>query len=301
MHDVIVVGGGPAGISAVGWLHDLERPFAWCSAGPAGGTLRRVGNRLPNYPGLFADSGGALAEHLAAWLQKLGLQPTRCSVTRLERTKGGWSTMTDDGEVLYARAVLLATGTRSRRLGIALEAERTDIDVFFSVTKHRHRVSGEQVVVVGGGDAALEGALLLADVGCNVTLLHRGTELGGQARFRRRVSESPDITVILNTEVAAIELDHDALAAVSLTTGARLLCRRLFVRIGVEPVVVPGVSPQLIDPAGYIVVDAAGRTREPGLYAAGDVCSPGHQSVTWSVGLASRAIAAALQDIDDAA
>ena len=282
----LVVGAGPAGCAAAMWLADLERPFVWIDASDSiGGTLRRVGNPIRNYPGLLADSGQVLVDHFRRGLDALDLSP-RFGV-ELD------SLQEDDGELLcgYAGAlrrhssVLLATGTRPRVLGVDGENRLRGAGVEISVTRNLPRYEGVEVCVIGGGDAALEGALLLAPQVPTVHLVHRSSEFRAQSRFVERVRADPSIRLHL-AEVTAFEGDT-ALRAVELNNGARLQVGGAFVRIGVEPAVPAALA---VEPNGYVSVDDEFRTSLPGVWACGDLVSSAHQSVAWAVGSAARAV-----------
>lgn len=289
----VVVGAGPAGIAAALWLRDLELPFRWLEQEPeVGGTLRRVGNPVRNYPGLDAASGPCLVARFVQHLERLDLAPERATVTGIDGAgtappRLGLAT----GEVLTPAFTLLCTGTRPRLLGLPGESELLGAGVEISVTRTRDRYAGRTVAIVGGGDAALEGALLLAECCPVVHLIHRREVFRGQARFIDAVRSHPTIHLHLQDHVARLQPQPDALV-VELASGASLPVGGLFVRIGVAPNLPPGLPPTLLDEAGYLRTNACGETSWPGLLAAGDVTGPRHQSVSAAVGSAARAVAA---------
>ena len=300
---VLVVGAGPAGISAALWLRDLAIPFAWWSAGPVGGTLRRVGNPVLNYPGYSAPRGDMLVEQFISQLDALQLAP-ECDVELrgLERTDLGWRACRDAGD-LVVDAVILATGTRPRMLGLPGERSWLGRGVELSVTRRREDYRGQEVVVAGGGDAALEGALLLHEVGCRVHVVHRGQAFRAQQRFIDAVEDAERIHTHFNREVVGFEA-NERMESVTLDDGEVLQARGLFERIGVAPAVPPGVPEGALLRSGYLRVTTAGRVSESGggvfagLYAAGDVMDPEHQSVAWSAGTAARAVASIRFDLE---
>jgi thioredoxin reductase (NADPH) len=309
---VLVVGAGPAGLSAVLWLRHLAVPWAWWEAtDQVGGTLRRVGNPITTQPGSAPRTGMAWAEAMAAQQQVEGLAlQTGRQVTGLEAgPEGTWLAHSgaQDGSAavtLVVEAVLLATGTCPRWLGLPGEAALRGNGVEVSVTRRRHAWAGAPAAVVGGGDAALEGALLLAEVCPEVHLVHRRSGFGGQPRFVEAVQRHPGITLHRGRHVTALEPapSGSGLSGVALDDGQRLAVRSLYVRVGVEAVLPPrrdaqGVAQAWpVDAGGYLPVDAGGRTGVPGVWAAGDVTGARFQSLS----LAQGQGAAAAWDMADA-
>lgn len=300
---VLVVGSGPAGISAALWLRDLEIPFAWWSGSGLGGTLRRVGNAIHNYPGVNVGHGMQLVRSFAAQLQELALAPVAdAEVVAIEASERGWRARREGGGALDVDALLLATGTRPRLLGLPGEEEWLGRGVEISVTRRRDDYRAKPVVVVGGGDAALEGALLLAEVDCWVHLVHRNPRLRAQRRFARAAQAHPRVTLYPGRRVQALHTS-ERIEGVTLDDGTRIEARGLFERIGVQPSLPVGVPQTSRRPNGFLRVTLGGRVCDevglvvPGLYAAGDIMDAEHQSVAWSVGTAARTVASIRIDL----
>ena len=172
MHDVIIIGAGPAGLSAALWCDELGLDTLVLEReSEVGGQLLRVHNRIENYLGVEAANGLELRDVFAAqadardfdlWTQaEIEEADLRAKRVRLA-----------SGEELQSIAVVIATGVRRRRLGIPGEAEFEGRGVLSSGALERERVAGEDVLIVGGGDAAAENALLLAETCATVTLAH---------------------------------------------------------------------------------------------------------------------------------
>lgn len=294
MSRILLVGGGPSAISARLWFHDLETPITWWTAGHAlGGTLLRVGNPIEVYAGLPARNGQELAAAMSTQVTRLGLQPAfGHRVTSLNPIGERWevhvaSAATTRRDVFDH--VILGTGTRPRLLNLPEERALLERGVEISVTRRRDNYRDQTVAVVGGGDAALEGALLLTEVGCKVHLIHRNDHFRAQDRFVRALSERPQVTLHLGNQVTQLVTEEGRLLGVHLSSGKHLKISGLFVRIGVEPALPSGVPATVIDRStGYVIADANGGTHLPGLHAIGDVCSPEHQSVAWACGMGAR-------------
>lgn len=288
----VVVGAGMAGISAAIWCHRLHVPFTWLEGrGTSGGQLLRINGAIPDYPGLEASSGRVFLQRLEAHLENLELRPRLDSeVVHVDPSVGLLELR--GGERVQAKAVLLATGASPRRLNVPGEARWRGAGVSDSATRDRDWLAGRVVAVVGGGDAALENALILAECCPKVFLVHRGTAFRGQAHFQAAVLQHPRIQVCWQTRVGQI-FGEDTVQGVELMTpeGKRNLpVQGVVVKVGVEANVGPWRGHLELDPWGYVRVDAAQRTTAPGVWAAGDVCNPQASSLVAAAGQAMIAV-----------
>lgn len=296
-----VIGAGPAGISAAMWLACFDVPFAWLAQeGKVGGLLERVNNTVTNFPGGCYESGVALAQTLAKSLRECEVAgPSAGRLASACREDGRWHLQFEARPALSCEVVILATGTRYRRLGVPGESEGMGTCVSQSATADAGRVAGEHVAVVGGGDAGFENALILAEHGCRVRMLLRSPDFRARPAFVERVQASPDIEIApIPTVVEGIEPREGGCRLELDVDGrpTRLDVACLFVRIGVDPVV-PALSPEPQMRDGFLVVDSHQRTSLDGLLAAGDVTDCLLRSVATAVGsgaTAARAAAASL-------
>lgn len=282
-YDLIVLGAGPAGLAAAITARALRMRALVLEAGPRpGGQLLANPTPIVDCPGLRCDSGPALADRLTAHLQALG-GAVRCAaeVTRVDAATGAVEAA---GEALTATALLLATGATRRRLGVPGEADTPGRGLSPVARRFGAQLAGRTVVVVGGGDVALEEAALLARLCPRVVLVHRGERLGGRPDFRRAVERSPRIELRLATRLVAIEgapeVSGVRLAGPdgerTVAAGGVVICAGLAPRSGL-------VAGQCaLDDRGFVRVDTCQRTSAPRLYAAGDVCA----GSTWTVAAA---------------
>lgn len=300
-HHVLVIGAGIGGISSALWLRDRHVDFDWVEAeADLGGTLRRVGNPIDELAGLRTRSGPALIQRYTKHLNGLGLTPQfNRRVAQLQpASNASVRVRFSDGVETVYDAVVLCTGTRPRTLGLPHEDALLGSGVELSVTRTRARYEGKRVAVVGGGDAALEGVLLLADVTDTLHIIHRRDAFDAQPRFVDAVTTHPNVTCHMERQVVALtpSADGKTLAGITLDNHTQLNVDGLFVRIGVEPTYPDGlVSPSAN--GAYLPQDNDGRGPLPGTYVVGDVGTEHHQSVGWAMGSAARAVLSLCQDL----
>lgn len=285
----LVVGGGPAGISAAAWIHRFGGEPRWVSADGVGGMLHDVHNPIVDYPGIAHGPGTEVANALVEWTDRHLDPPELLRVVEITASGSGFQVDFEDGSDDWVRTVILATGTRKRRLGVPGEDDGNGVCVFQSTSADTDRFAGRRVAVVGGGDAAVEGAINLAIAGAEEVILITRSELKARPGFIDRMQARDTIRRWPNrVEVAEIEPSDDG-CAVELTDGSTLDVDALFVRIGVEAVMPPMFPTPRRDSREFIVVDRSQRTSVAGLLAAGDVTSTPLRSIATSVGDGGRA------------
>jgi len=263
--DLIVVGGGPAGLSAALVAQgNTLRVLVLEASARLGGALHEAHHPILDLLGMRAGEGPAVAQSLAEHAGAAGVPVRLEARVRAVRSHPDGFDVELDAEILRARSVLLASGTAPRRLGAPGEAYAASGPVAAVLDQ----AAGASVVVVGGGDEAAYSAQLLAEHGATVELLVRG-ELRARPLFLEPLLKNPQIRVHRGAKVRAIDVGP----RVVLEDGRSWQPRWVFVRIGASPAL-PVLSPApVLSPEG-VVVDAAGRTSVPGLFAAGDLTSP---------------------------
>src|SRR5919112_5591486 len=204
MHDVIIIGAGPAGLSAALWCDELGLDTLVIERErEVGGQLLRVYNPVENYLGVRAASGRELRDLFAAQAEEREFDLwTEAEIGSVDLKARRLRLLS--GEELQSIALVIATGVRRRRLGVPGEAEFAGRGVLESGRLERESVKGEDVLVVGGGDAAAENALLLAETCATVTLVHRGKSLSARPEFAERVRGEHRITVFTETTLRGI-------------------------------------------------------------------------------------------------
>ena len=293
MHDVIIIGAGPAGLSAALWCDELGLDTLVIEReAETGGQLLRVYNPVENYLGARASNGRELRDLFAAQVE--GREFDLWTEAEIESVDlKAKRVRLRSGEDLRSVALVLATGVRRRRLGVPGESEFAGRGVLESGTLERDTVAGEDVLVVGGGDAAAENALLLAEVCATVTLVHRGKSLSARPEFAERLRGEHRVTVFTETTLERILGRERVESAEILRAGAlkpmRVAVRGVLVRVGVEPNTELFAGQLHTDERGYVVVTGEQETSAEMVFAVGDVSNPLAPTVSGATGAGATA------------
>ena len=294
IHDVVIVGSGPAGYTAAIYAARAQlNPVILASSVTAGGALMNT-TEVENYPGFVEGiMGPELMTQMQEQAERFGADIRYEDVTALELESDVKRITTSDG-VYEARTVIISTGSEYRHLGIDGEERLSGHGVSYCATCDGFFFKDQDIVVVGGGDSAMEEATFLTRFARSVTVVHRRDELRASAVMAKRAQEDPKISFAWNSRV--VELDgEDSLTGVTLedtVTGERrrLEATGLFVAIGQVPRSELVADVLELDEAGYIKVDAPSqRTRIPGVFACGDVADPTYQQAITAAGSGCRA------------
>ena len=291
LYDVVVVGGGPAGLTAAIYLARARYRVVVVEKEHFGGQIT-ITHEVVNYPGVERTSGKALTETMRRQAESFGAEFLLAEVEGLDMEGDVKTVRTDRGE-LKCFGVLLATGAHPRMIGFAGEEEFRGRGVAYCATCDGEFFTGKEVFVVGGGFAAAEEAVFLTKYASHVTILIREPDFTCAKATADAARNHPNITVITDTEVVDVTGDS-ALRAIryrnNLTgeitehkapEGDRI---GVFVFAGYLPAteLIRGLAE--VDGQGYVVTDASMRTTCPGLYAAGDVCIKALRQVVTATG-----------------
>ena len=302
MHDVLIIGAGPAGLSAARWCDELGlNTLVLEQAEEVGGQLLSVHNAVENYLGVRAANGRQLRDLFAEetndcefdlWtnveLDSVNLKAKRITLK--------------SGEALQSIAVIIATGLRRRTLGIPGETEFVGRGIIESGARDREQLAGKDVCVIGGGDAAAENALVLAEVCPTVTLVHRGRKLRARREFSEQLHTHHCVTVFPESQVRRI-LGDDRVEAVEIERGGaikpfQMAVQGVLIRIGWQPNT-EFVRGQLeLDENDYVSIGSQQETSVANVFAIGDVANPLAPTIAGAVGAgatAAKVIAARLK------
>ncbi len=276
IYDLIIVGGGPAGLSAAIYAGRAERSTLLVEKGGYGGRVKDT-TEIRNYPGTVSDSGQGLMEKFRAHAESY---PTvafkRSTVTAIHKEGGLFTVETKRRGAFQARSVILALGTRPRELGIPGESEFTGHGVAYCATCDAEFFRGKNVYVLGAGDQAVEEADYLTRFADRVTIvvLHEKGHLDCNQVSAERAYRNPKLGFIWETTVQEVKgSDHvESLVLKNVTTGEtqEVPADGLFFFVGLVPQtdLVQGLAER--DPGGYLLVNEKKETSLPGLYAVGD-------------------------------
>ena len=268
--DIIIVGGGPAGLTAAIYARRAGKSVLVLEKGTIGGQIASS-PKVDNFPGIPGVSGAELGDRLYNQADELGARIELEEV--LEIQDGALKTVITDYGTYTSTALILATGTKHRTLG--LEGEETLTGISYCAVCDGAFYKDKDVAVVGGGNTALQDAIFLSDLCRSVTVVHRRDEFRGDPILVDTLNQRTNVTFALDTVVDALVEDNGALAALALRntkTGdtAQLPVHGLFEAVGQQPEAALSRALSLADEAGFIPVDESCVTSIPGIFVAGD-------------------------------
>jgi thioredoxin reductase (NADPH) len=275
IYEVIIVGGGPAGLTAGLYCKRAALKTVLFERGLLGGQLA-ISKEVENYPGVEGVDGFELAEKMARHARSFGLSIIQQEVSAVTAGPDLHSVQLADGTMLGAVALILASGGSVRKLGVPGEAEYLGAGVSYCATCDGFFFKDRTVLVVGGGDTAAEEALFLSRLAKKVYLVHRKGELRASKILQSRIKAQPRIEIIWNTVITEIRGAGGAVDGVSLEnaeTGQKgqLATDGVFIFIGYSPnnrLIPPGVR---MNEQGFVITDEKCATSTPGIYAVGDL------------------------------
>lgn len=296
MHDLIIVGAGPAGLSAAIYAQRAELDAIVLErAVMSGGQIINT-YEVDNYPGLPGMNGFDLAQAFREHAQRLGASFVTDEVTKLTRTEDGFLLQGKNAEY-EARAVIAAAGARHRNLGVPGEETFSGRGVSYCATCDGAFFRGRNAVVVGGGDVAVEDAIFLARLCAKVYVVHRRNELRAAKSLQKTLFELPNTEVIWDSAVEEIcgEQSVSGVRVRHIPDGAVqvLPVSGVFIAVGIEPLSGPFAGAAECDAGGYIRAGEDCVTSVPGLFAAGDIRTTPLRQVVTAAADGARAVVSA--------
>lgn len=292
--DVVIAGGGPAGLSALQWCAELGLKAILIEKEPElGGQLLYTYNPITNYLGWQCANGRELR---GAFLKSLHDTSGRrvCDANIVDADLPKRTFVLADGAIHSGGSIIIATGVRRRKLGIPGEREFRGRGILDSGAKQRNEIADKQVVIVGGGDAALENAIILAKRAERVMVVHRRAMFTARSEFLEPASSHPKIEFVTDARMTSINGDEKVknVGLVRLRTGEQLTLKAdaVLIRIGVEPNSDLFRDQIDLDPEGYVVIDRNCATSLPNVFAVGDVANPTTPTIAAAVGQACIAV-----------
>lgn len=273
MYDVIIIGSGPAGLSAAIYAKRAALSTLVIEKNPLSGGQILNTYEVDNYPGLPKISGMELGQKMRAHAEEQQVTFVTATVTRL-RDCGDYKIVSTDGEEYQTKSVVLAMGASHRQLGVPGEEELCGMGVSYCATCDGAFFKNREVAVVGGGDVALEDALFLARGCSKVHLIHRRDAFRGAKVLQNQVAQSDRIVCHMDTEVEQI-VGEDMVEKLLIynkkeQTREELPVQGIFIAVGIVPNTGHMEGLPQMDEQGYLVAGEDGATGVPGIFVAGD-------------------------------
>ena len=272
-YDVTIIGAGPCGLTAAIYAARYGLSCAVLEEAFTGGQVSTT-SEIENYPGFKKISGYELAERMSDQAKSFGAEIISAWVVSIKSADGGFTLSTTDGEI-EARAVIAATGAKRRELGIDGEKRLSGSGVSYCATCDGNFYKKKTVMVVGGGNTALEDALYLSAICEKVCLVHRRDSFRASKAETDKLKSAPNIELVLDSvpEKISGRMKVESVAVKNVKSGQtrEIACDAVFIAVGTVPVT--GYLPEGVNLAedGSILTDEKLSTSLPGLFAAGDV------------------------------
>jgi thioredoxin reductase (NADPH) len=294
IHDVIIVGSGPAGLTAALYTARADLAPVMIEGREAGGQLMLT-TEVENFPG-FPDGimGPALMNDMRKQAERFGTTFVTADVDEIDLTSGAPFTLRVSGDTYRTRTVIISTGATARWLDLPSEQRLIGRGVSSCATCDGFFFRDRELVVVGGGDSAMEEATFLTKFASKVTVVHRRDELRASKIMADRAKANPKIAWAWNSEVVEVHGD-DAVTGVTLRDTVTAETREhptdgLFVAIGHDPTTSLFAGQLELDDEGYILVDhPRTATSVPGVFAAGDVVDRIYRQAVTAAGMGCKA------------
>ncbi len=273
MRDVVIVGGGPAGLSAAVYAKRAMLDSVLIEKSPVGAGQIAESDRVDNYLGLLGENGYALALKFRNHAAKVGVEFVTGEAVKIRAGTGYYIVWLADGEKIETKTIIFALGANRKKLEIKGEQELTGKGVSYCAVCDGAFCRGKTVVVVGGGDTAAGDAVLLSKIAEKVILVHRGSSLRASHSLQQQLADLNNVQLMLNASLTEIIGDSRVTGvALKCTSGNKTLSvSGVFVAVGTSP------NSQLLkelvqcDSNGYVLADETGETSAKGIFVAGDV------------------------------
>ena len=287
MYDTMIIGAGPAGMTAALYAARSNLKVALLERGIYGGQMNNTAE-IENYPGYARISGPELAEKMFEPLENLGVEHLFGQVEKIE-DQGDYKKIITEDEVFETKTVILASGANHRHLGVPGEEEYNSRGVSYCAVCDGAFFRDEDLLVVGGGDSAVEEAIFLTRFAKSVTIVHRRDQLRAQKLLQERAFANEKISFIWDSVVKEIKGDDRKVTSVvfeNVKTGqiSESDFGGVFVYVGLDPVSDFVKDLGICDEAGWIVTDQQMKTAIEGIYAIGDVRQKDLRQITTAVG-----------------
>lgn len=270
MLDVLVIGSGPAGLSAAIYAKRANLNVLVAEKEYMGTGQIAESRQVDNYLGLVGKSGYDLGEAFLEDAGKLGVDFYEGEAVRYEKSDSGWKVYFDNDDVLKTKTVIYCAGAVHRPLGLPEESTYAGKGISYCAVCDGAFYKDKVTAVVGGGDTALDDALYLSEICKKVYLIHRRSEFRGSASTLETIKQKENIELVTNAKIASVA-GTNKVETIVLNNERTISVDGIFVAIGMMPQTETLKDLLDLDRNGYIVADETGKTSAPGFFAAGDV------------------------------
>ena len=298
MYDIIIIGGGPAGLTAALYAKRANKSVLVIEKATFGGQIT-YSPKVENIPGFLSLSGNEFAEKLIEQVLEQGAEVEMCEVTGI--TKGDTFTVHTDGGDFEGKTVIIATGAKHRMLGLDREEQFVGEGISFCAVCDGAFYEGKTVAVIGGGNSALQEAILLSDLAKKVYLVQNLDYLTGEEKLQEQLRGKDNVEIILGTVVKEL-LGETELVGIKVESGkgevTDLTIDGMFVAIGLVPQNEPFSDHIALNNWGYVEAGEDCKTSSEGIFVAGDCRSKRIRQVATAAADGAIAALAACDYID---
>ncbi|MEE6725879.1 thioredoxin-disulfide reductase [Pediococcus acidilactici] len=286
-YDVIVIGAGPAGMTAALYASRANLSVLMLDRGIYGGQMNNTA-AIENYPGFKSILGPDLAKEMYESSTQFGAEYAYGSVESIRDDGTTKLVKTDMGEEFVGKAIIIGTGSEYKKLGVPGEEEFSGRGVSYCAVCDGAFFKGMHLIVVGGGDSAIEEGIYLTQLASKVTVIHRRDQLRAQKISQDRAFANPKMEFVWNSNVTEIVGD-DKVTGVKVKNNQTgedsfIEAAGVFIYVGVKPMTAPFKDLGILDENGWIPTDDLMHTKVPGILAVGDVRKKNLRQVATAVG-----------------
>lgn len=273
MYDIIIIGSGPAGLTAAIYAQRAMLKAVVIEKNYYGTGQISESERVDNYPGLYGENGFDLGTKFRTHAENLGAEFLDAEVVKICKKDNDYSVLLDNGNSIDTHTVIYAVGTERRKLGVNGEKELTGRGVSYCAVCDGAFYKDKIVAVVGGGDTALGDASLLSKFANKVYLIHRRDKFRASKDSQQKIANIPNIETLLNAEVTNISGNNkvEAITVLQNNSKSEIAVDGVFVAVGSIPNSTIIKDLVKTDSNGYVVADESGATSAEGIFVAGDV------------------------------
>ena len=302
MYDITIIGAGPAGLTAAIYALRADKKVLLLEKESFGGQIT-YSPRVENYPSQLAISGNELAQMMLEQVMEHGAEIELAEVLGIKESEGGYTVNTDNGD-FDSKTVIIATGSKHRQLGLDRENELVGEGVSYCAVCDGAFYNGKKVAVIGGGNTALQDAVLLSDICTEVTVVQNLAFMTGESKLVSKLEAKDNVKFIFNTVVKELVSYESGLTAIKIfntetNESAQLDVDGIFVAIGQKPENEPFANVATLNDYGYIVSDENCLTSTKGVFVAGDCRTKSVRQITTATADGAVAALAACRYLDN--